>query len=335
MNSMTLNVIDRGPVDIRCETVPGEAIQYSDYTLSDNPMAGGCAWIEGQFVPAAQARISIFDAGFSHSDVTYTVAQVWHGAIFRLEDHVDRMLSGAAKLRLQSPLSKAEIMDKMCECVAKSELREAYVNVCITRGFGPKPGEKNINALQSQIYIFAIPYLWVFSPERQIHGVDAVIARSVRRSPANAVDPAIKNYHWGDLVRATFEAQDRGARTAFLLDSDGFVAEGPGYNILIVKNGAVFTPARNVLPGLTRRTTLEIAQAMGIATTIGDVTEEQLLTADEVFVATTAGGITPIVQLEGKPVGDGTPGPITRALRTRYWAMMDEPSNHLITPINY
>lgn len=333
MNQLT--ILDAGGEDLAVETVPGEAIQYSDYQLdSSDPFAGGCAWIEGSYVPVSEARISIFDAGFGHSDVTYTVAHVWHGNFFRLEEHVDRFIEGAERMRIPMPMSKEEAMDIMRACVAKSGLREAYVNICVTRGYGKKPGEKNIDALESQVYVYAIPYLWVFSPIKQIEGIDAVIARTVRRSPANVMDPWIKNYHWGDLVRATFEAQDRGARTAFLLDADGFVTEGPGYNVLMIKDGAVYTAARNVLPGITRRTALEIAESFQMPTTIGDVTPEMLADADEIFVATTAGGITPVIALEGEPIGDGTPGPWTRKIRTRYWEMMDEPSD-LIEPIDY
>lgn len=328
-------VVEAGDHNVFCETLPGEAIQYSTYTFTEgNVFAGGCAWIEGKYYPSSEARISIFDAGFNHSDVTYTVAHVWHGNFFRLSDHIDRFLDGAARMRIVSPLSKQEIMDIMKECVARSELRESFVNVCVTRGFGRRPGEKDINALESQIYVYAIPYLWAFTPEKQINGIDAVIARTVRRSPANVMDPNIKNYQWGDLIRGLLEAQDRGARTAFLLDGDGFVTEGPGYNVIVVKDNKLYTPSRNVLPGITRRTALEIAESFGLETSLCDVTVEQLLGADEVLCTTTAGGITPVIIIDGKPINDGRPGPWTKRIRDRYWAMMDEPSD-LIEPISY
>lgn len=329
------SIVSTGIGTVFAETVPDGPIQYSDYQFTPgNEYAGGCAWIEGEWVPADRARISIFDAGFGHSDVTYTVASVWHGRIFRLGEHVDRFLDGAARMRLQSPLGRQQIIDVMQGCVVRSELREAYVNVSITRGYGAKPGEKDLNALQTQIYAYAIPYLWVFTPWEQVHGITAVVARSVKRSSANTIDPFIKNYQWGDLVRATYEAQDRGARTAFLLDGDDFLTEGPGFNVCVIKDGRLYTPSRNVLPGITRKTALEIAGTQGIETVLGDVTYEALLAADEVFTTTTAGGITPVIQIDGKALGDGTPGPLTRRIRDRYWALMDEPSN-LVEPIDY
>jgi len=328
-------VLEAGTEGITCETVPGGAIQYSKYQLNaDNPMAGGCAWIEGKYVAADNARISIFDSGFGHSDATYTVAHVWHGNFFRLDDHIDRLLDGAARMRLVCPLSRAELKDIMHGCVSRSELRESFVDVILTRGFGRRPGEKDINALETQCYVYAIPYLWVFSPIKQIHGIDAVIARTVRRSPTNVMDASIKNFQWGDLTRGILEAQDRGVRTAFLLDSDGFVTEGPGFNVLIVKHDQIYTPGRNVLHGITRRSALEIAQGFGLTTHVCDVTPEMLCDADEILCTTTAGGITPVIEIEGKRVGNGKPGHWTAKIRDRYWAMMDEASA-LLEPVSY
>src|SRR6266480_2712701 len=141
----TSNLVSVEPGAIRESTPPGSVIQYSDYELdTSSPFAGGCAWIEGEYVPTAEARISIFDTGFGHSDVTYTVAHVWHGNIFRLDDHLDRLLDGARRLRLDPGYSKAELAEVTMKCVALSQLREAYVNVTVTRGFGKRKGEKDL-----------------------------------------------------------------------------------------------------------------------------------------------------------------------------------------------
>jgi branched-chain amino acid aminotransferase len=321
--------------DVRQETVAGGCIQYSDYSLDDSdPFAGGVAYVEGEFVPAADARISMFDAGVGHSDLTYTVASVWHGNIFRLSDHLDRLFDGAAKMRIESPMTKDEIAAILKQCVAKSGLRESYVCVILSRGFGARRGEKDLRKLTSQIYAYAIPYLWVFPPSEQIYGISAVVARDTKRAPANTIDPSIKNFQWGDLVKASFEASDRGARTAILLDSDGFVAEGPGFNVLVIKDGVLHTPHRNALPGITRKTVLEIAEQMGLPTRVGDVSTDLLYGADEIIAATTAGGVTPVTSLDGKPIGNGETGPWTAKLRDEFWTLMDRPSN-LIEPIAY
>jgi branched-chain amino acid aminotransferase len=329
------NLVSVEPGAIREDTPEGSVIQYSEYELdTSSPFAGGAAWIEGEYVPASDARISIFDTGFGHSDLTYTVAHVWHGNIFRLDDHLDRLLDGARRLRLDPGYTKAELAEVTKNCVARSQLREAYVNLTITRGFGQRKGEKDLTKLAHQTYVYAIPYLWAFPPHEQIHGTSAIVPRHVRRAGRNTVDPTIKNYQWGDLTMASFEAKDRGARTAILLDSDSCVAEGPGFNVVLVKDGELVSPSRNALPGITRRTVFEIAESMGIRATLRDATSHELYDADELMAVTTAGGVTPITSLDGITLNGGLPGPLTVAIRDRFWALMDEPSG-LIEAIRY
>src|ERR1700754_2404465 len=129
----TSNLVAVEPGAIREDTPPGSVIQYSDYELdTSSPFAGGVAWIEGEYLPAEEARISIFDTGFGHSDLTYTVAHVWHANILRLGDHLDRLLDGSRRLRLDPGYSKAELADITKRCVAMSQLRESFDNLTDT-----------------------------------------------------------------------------------------------------------------------------------------------------------------------------------------------------------
>ena len=329
------NLVSVEPGAIREPTPAGSVIQYSDYELDESSeFAGGAAWIEEDFVPAENARISIFDTGFGHSDLTYTVAHVWHGNIFRLGDHLDRVLDGARRLFLDPGHTKEELAEVVRRCVSLSQLREAYVNVTITRGFGQRRGEKDLNKLNHQTYVYAIPYLWAFPPDEQINGTSVIVPRHVRRASRSTVDPSIKNYQWGDLTAASFEAKERGARSAILLDADNCVAEGPGFNVVLVKDGELVSPSRNALPGITRKTVFEIAESMGVRATLGDVSSRELYEADELMAVTTAGGVTPIVSLDGEPQSGGVPGPLSVEIRDRFWALMDEPSE-LIEAIRY
>ena len=125
-------------------------------------------------------------------------------------------------------IRKDELAEITKRCVAMSQLRESFVNLTVTRGYGKRKGEKDLSKLTHQVYIYAIPYLWAFPPHEQIFGTTAIVPRHVRRAGRNTVDPTIKNYQWGDLTAASFEAKDRGARTAILMDADNCVAEGPG-----------------------------------------------------------------------------------------------------------
>lgn len=328
-----MSAVRRLPVT---EPLPDHAVMsYSDYELDwSSPFAGGCAWIEGEFLPHNQARISIFDAGYGHSDVTYTVAAVWHGEVFRLDDHLERLFDGAARMHLSAPMDPNAIRDIALECVARAQLRESFLNISITRGFGAIPGEKDLTKLAPQLYVYAIPFLWVFPVEKQMNGITAIVPRHIRRAGRNTIDPTIKNHQWGDLTASQWEAAERGADTAILLDADNCVAEGPGFNVLVVKDGAVTTPSRNCLPGITRRTVLELATELEIPTEVRDVTSEELYAADELLAATTAGGVTPIISLDGAPLGNGKPGPVTTRLRDGYWSRL-ESASPLRTPVPY
>lgn len=310
-------------------------IVYSDYELDhSSPFAGGAAYIEGAFVPASEARISIFDQGFLHSDVTYTVFHVWHGNAFRLEEHLDRLLENATALRLTSPLSRDELRSTAIEVVRLSQLREAFVNITITRGYSGNPGERDITKHTPQVYMYAIPYQWAPPFEGIANGLGAMVPHTVRRAPRNVIDPQVKNFQWGDLLRGLQEAIDRGYQAPILLDSDGLVAEGPGYNVAIIVGDELLTPGRNALPGITRKTVMEIAAELGLRVRLADITAAELYAADEVLGCTTAGGVWPFVTVDDTVIGDGKPGPLTRAIIRRYWELPDEPSA-LVTPIVY
>lgn len=283
----------------------------------DDPFALGCAWIEGEYLPVAEARIPILDAGFVRSDLTYDVVGVWEGRFFRLDDHLDRLGRGCEKIRITPPLSRHEMREILVETVRRSGLREAYVEAIVTRGV-PGPGERDPRQWNARFYAYAIPYVWIVHPELQEVGTDVVVTRDTRRIPPGSVDPTVKNFHWGDLVRGLFEAYDRGAWLPILPDGDGLISEGPGFNVFAVVEGRLHTPGRGVLEGITRQTVVELAAEEGIDIMIGDLPVSTLYGADEIFLTSTAGGIMPVANLDGNPVGTGKPGPVTCRLRERY-----------------
>lgn len=287
---------------------------------TDNAFAAGCAWIEGEYVPIGEARIPILDAGFVRSDLTYDVVGVWEGRFFRLSDHMDRLERGCRRIRLELPRPRAEIEQTAIETVRRSGLREAYVETVITRGV-PSPGERDPRRWTPRLYVYAIPYVWIVRPEQQKLGTHVVVARDTRRIPPGSVDPTVKNFHWGDLVRSLFEAYDRDAWLAILLDGEGLVCEGPGFNVFAIVDGEVLTPSRGVLEGITRRTVIEIAEALGWTVQVGDIPASALYRAQELFLTSTAGGVMPVATLDGQPVGEGRPGPMTTAIRERYWEL--------------
>lgn len=302
----------------------------SDIRTTD--MSAGCAWIEGEYVPIAEARVPILDTGFVRSDLTYDVVGVWGGKFFRLDAHLDRLERGCERLRLRSPKSRAETKEILAQVVARSGLHESYVETVVTRGV-PAPGERDPRRFEQRFYAYAIPYVWIQRPEQQEVGAKVVVARDTVRVGPGAIDPSVKNFMWGDFVRGLLEAYDRDAVLPVLSDGEGNVTEGPGVNVFVVKDGALSTPRRGVLEGITRATVLDIAAELELETRVGDVRVGALYDADEVFLTSTAGGVMPVAELDGQPVGAGGVGELTSRIRRTYWDWHDDP--RFTTEVDY
>lgn len=307
-------------------------VEETSETTADARLPEGAAFIDGHVIPIDEARIPITDTGFLRSDVTYDVIGVWRGSFFRLDAHLDRFERGCRELRLTLPHDRQQIVEILHELVRRTGLRDAYVEVQCTRGRAEK-GIRDPRQFQNRFYAFVVPFVWLLKPEESETGMDAVIARSVRRIPTTCVDPTVKNFHWGDLTRGLYEAYDRGARYPILLDAEGNVTEGAGYNVFAYVDGRLVTPDSGVLEGITRMTILELAQHAGIKTAVESVPADALPRADELFATTTAGGVMPITMLDGEPVGDGKVGPLTRRLRDLYWEAHDDPRYAI--PVDY
>jgi branched-chain amino acid aminotransferase len=287
----------------------------------------GCAYVDGQFVAPEDAKISIFDWGFLHSDATYDVAHVWQGKFFRLGDHLERFFASMARLRLDPGKTRAEVRAIAHECVKRAGLRDAYVEVLCTRG-QPQPGSRDPRSCRNNFMAFAIPFVWIADPDKQKRGINLVVS-DVQRIGAASVDPRIKNYHWLDMVQALFQAYERGGESALLVDAAGNVAEGPGFNVFAVTGGALVTPEAGVLEGVSRRTVIEMARAAGLPVCIEALPVATLRAADEVFLSSTGGGVIAVAQLDGRAIGGrpaGEFGPVTRQLQQAYWALHEDPA---------
>jgi branched-chain amino acid aminotransferase len=300
--------------------------------MSNAIWADGAAYVDGRYMPIAEAAIPILDFGYRRSDVTYDVVGVWGGAFFRLDDHIRRFRNSMQALRLDPPESDADIRAVLAECVRRTGLREAYVGMDCLRG-RPKPDlpRHPVNC-RNYLVAFTIPWVWVVSPEVQERGAHLIVAKTPR-IPDESVDPKVKNFHWGDLTQGLFEAYDRKADTCVLLDRDGFVTEGPGFNVFAVSDGAVATPDRGALEGITRMSVLEICAELGIRCNVKPVRAAELRDADEIFLATTAGGIMPASRIDGRILGNDRPGPISARLRELFWAKRAKGWH--ATPIDY
>jgi branched-chain amino acid aminotransferase len=293
--------------------------------------AGGAAWIDGGYRPVEEAKISVLDLGVTRSDCTYDVVHVWDGRFYRLDAHLDRFGASCARLRLDPGYDRAGIEDILHGCVRHAGLRAAYVSMTCTRG-RLAPGSRDLRTARNTFYCFAVPFVWISTPEQQASGASLWISE-VTRIPPDSVNPLIKNYHWLDLDVALLDAYDHGAQLVVLRDASGAIAEGPGYNVFGYVDGRWLTPASGTLAGVTRRSVIELIGEAGDLVEEGRLTADDLRRAAEVLVTSTAGGVMPVTLIDGQPAGPGTPGPRTTLLRERYWARHEDP--RFTTPVRY
>jgi len=289
----------------------------------------GVAYVDGQFRPISEAKISVLDWGFLRSDATYDVVHVWRGRFFRLDRHLDRFLAGVGKLRLSLPFDRQGLIEVLKECVRRSGLADAYVEMICTRGRATV--SRDPRDAVNQFIAFAIPFGWVANEEQRRRGLHLAVS-AIRRIPVQSVDPRVKNYHWLDFVAGLFEAYDRGAENVVLVDLEGNLTEGPGFNLFAVRDGRLATPASGVLEGITRMTVLDLCRELDIPAEPAALTAESLRRAEEVFITSTAGGIMPVTRIDGAPVGNGRPGPLTGRLTEFYWQKHSDPD--WTTPVN-
>lgn len=284
----------------------------------------GVAFMDGQYLPMSEAKISVLDWGFLHSDATYDTVHVWNGRFFRLDLHLDRFFGSVERLRMKLPYDREKIEAILRNCVALSGHRSAYVEMICTRGSSPT-FSRDPRQAENRFIAFAVPFGSVANKEQLERGLHVAISETVR-IPPKSVDPSIKNYHWLDLVKGLFDAYDSGAETALLLDTNGHIAEGPGFNVFLVKDGSLRTPAFGVLPGITRRTVLELCAEIGLSATATNISRAEIKGADEVFITSTAGGIMPVTRIDDVAIANGRVGPITRRLMDLYWQKHDDPA---------
>jgi len=282
-------------------------------------LSHGAAWMNGNVLPISQATIPVNDWGLVHSDITYDVVPVINGAFFRFAEYLSRSFSSMESLYLDPGMNKSEVQKALHHMVSQSGLRDSYVAMVCSRGRPKIPGSRDPRDCENHFFAWCVPYVHVIKPEIIDQGATAWISQNVYRIPEESVNPRVKNYHWGDFTQGIFEAKDNKYETVILLDFDGNVTEGPGFNVFAIKDGVLITPDRGVLAGVSRKTVLEIADYLGIGASIRPLSVDELLAADEVFLSSSGGGVIPIVRVNETIYGNGVKGPISVRLNETYW----------------
>ncbi len=198
--------------------------------------ADGAGYVRGRFVPIAEAVLPVTDWGFTRSDVVYDVVHVFKGGFFRLDDHLDRFERSMEKRRIRPPEDRAAIETILHRCVALTGLSDAYVAMVASRGRPRVAGSRRPADCENHLIAYALPWIDVVPKDVQARGAHVWVA-STPRVPDASVDPTVKNYQWNDLTSGLMEAHDADFDTAVLCDAQGFLTEGPGFNIFVVKDG--------------------------------------------------------------------------------------------------
>jgi len=273
-------------------------------------------YANGDFVPQDQAVTSIYDHGFLYGDGVFEGIRAYNGRVFRLDEHIDRLYDSAMAIMLDIPLSKDEMKQAILETLRVNGLVDAYIRPIVSRGVGDL-GLDPRKCPVPNVFIISQPWGAMYG-DLYDKGLSAVTV-TVRRNAPESLSPNIKSMNYLNNILAKIEANHKGGDEAIILDVRGNISEGSGDNIFIIKNGTISTPTvMNNLRGITRAAAIEIAQDIGYPLLETDLGLFDLYTADEVFVTGTAAEIAPITTVDGRPVGDGSVGTITKELMQRF-----------------
>ena len=270
-------------------------------------------WLDGKLVDRDDARISVYDHGLLYGDGVFEGIRMYAGRIFRAEAHLMRLYDSAKAIRLTIPLSQEEFLAAIEQTIKANDFTDCYVRAVVTRGAGSLGIDPN-RCKAPSVFIIA-DSIQVYPKELYEKGM-AVITSSIIRNHPSALSPRIKSLNYLNNILARIEANDAGAAEAIMLNQMGNVAECTADNVFIVKAGKVLTPTSidGILEGVTRQAILELCQRMGIPCAEQSFQKHDLYVADECFVTGTGAEVAPVTKIDGRVIGDGQPGPLTRRL---------------------
>lgn len=273
-------------------------------------------YINGKFIPAEEAAISVFDHGFLYGDGVFEGIRAYGGRVFRLEQHIKRLFDSAKAIMLCIPISQEEMSEAILETLRKNNLRDGYIRPIVTRGVGDLGLDPN-KCSMATVLIITREWGAMYGNLYEV-GLTAVTV-TVRRNSPDSLPPNTKSLNYLNNIMAKIEANIKGGNEAVILDPQGRISEGSGDNIFIVKDGRIFTPPTiNNLKGITREAVIELARARGFEVSERDLGLFDLYTGDEVFVTGTAAEVAPVSMVDGRTIGAGKPGPITKELMAAF-----------------
>ncbi|MGB9595181.1 MAG: branched-chain-amino-acid transaminase [Candidatus Poribacteria bacterium] len=275
-------------------------------------------YLNGEYVQKEDAKVSVFDHGLLYGDGVFEGIRSYNGRVFRLDEHLQRLYDSAKVIRLTIPLSQEEMKEKILETLRRNELRDAYIRVVVTRG----PGDLGLDPDKccKEGFVFIITDKIVLYDDEYYKNGLSVITVPTRRNIPEALNPRIKSLNYLNNIMAKIEAKNSNVIEAIMLNSDGYVVECTGDNIFIVKSGIIYTPPTYIgaLEGITRDAVMELARNIGIKVEERIFNRYEVYVSDECFLTGTAAEIIPVVKVDGRIIGNGRPGDITKKLTEEF-----------------
>jgi branched-chain amino acid aminotransferase len=277
-------------------------------------------FIDGKYYDEKNAKVSVFDHGLLYGDGIFEGIRAYNGRVFKLKEHIDRLFCSAKALLLEIPLSHAAVIRAVVETCRKNKLRNGYIRLLVTRGVGTLG--LNPNRCRRPSVIVIADKIQLYPPAMYENGMDIVTVPTTRNHH-NAVNPAIKSLNYLNNILAKIEANIAGVEEAIMLNTAGYVAECTGDNVFIVKGEHLYTPplSAGALYGITRGVVMDLARETGLTVSEPDLTRYDLFNADECFLTGTGAELIPVTKIDGRVIGTGKPGPVTRGLVRRYHAL--------------
>ncbi|MBK8000505.1 MAG: branched-chain-amino-acid transaminase [Verrucomicrobia bacterium] len=277
-------------------------------------------YIDGKYYDEKNAKVSVFDHGLLYGDGIFEGIRAYNGRVFKLKEHIDRLFYSAKAILLEIPISHAEIMKAVVDTCRKNKLRDGYIRLLVTRGIGTLG--LNPNRCKRPSVIVIADKIQLYPKEMYDNGM-AIVTVPTTRNLHNAVNPAIKSLNYLNNILAKIEANIAGVEEAIMLNADGYVAECTGDNIFLLKGGKMYTPplSAGALYGITRGVVMDMAREAGIEVSEPNLTRYDVFNADECFLTGTGAELIPVTKVDGRVIGTGKPGPITKSLVKSYHAL--------------
>jgi branched-chain amino acid aminotransferase len=277
-------------------------------------------YLDGKFCSERDAKVSVFDHGLLYGDGVFEGIRAYHGRVFKLKEHIDRLYYSAKAILLNIPMTHAQMMAAVVETCRKNKLKDGYIRLVVTRGVGTLG--LNPNRCKRPSVIIIADKIALYDQSVYTKGM-TLITVPTTRNLHNAVNPAIKSLNYLNNILAKIEANNGGVEEAIMLNSEGYVAECTGDNLFLLKGGHLQTPplSAGALYGITRQTVMNLALEAGLKVTEPNLTRYDVYNADECFLTGTAAEIVPVVKVDGRVIGSGKPGRTTRKLIQKFHAL--------------